>query len=554
MRFILASWLVLFHLPFCSFCAGQFASSTKATFTRADTLRGMLRPERTCYDVTFYRLEVKVDPSIKFIQGAVDIHFTAQTDFSRLQLDLFDNMEILNISYQGRSLPFQREFNAVFITFPQVKAGQNGVLTVQYAGNPVEAANPPWEGGFVWAEDRLGRPWVGVACQGIGASLWWPNKDHLSDEPDSMEIELTVPDSLMGVSNGQLVQVEEEAGWATYRWKVSYPINNYAVTVNVARYAHLKDEYESENHDEALPLDYYVLFYNRRRALGHFEQVKSILACYEQYLGKYPFWEDGFALVETPYLGMEHQSAIAYGNKYMRGYLGGMIPPGMNWDYVLVHETGHEYFGNAVSIKDLSEIWIHESLTTYLESLYVECMYGEAAAYSYLLGQRSYLENEEAILGPPDVNWENWDAPDHYYKGALMLHSLRQDIGQDSLWFGLLRTFYEKFRYKSVTTTDWINWVNDTTGQDYGPFFEQYLQFPDLPELDYSLLEKPDGLVFKARFKADVPNFHHRVTVAVGDELSRLKIGTAWKEYFLDNGRLDNFQLRTDLGLYIVDP
>jgi aminopeptidase N len=415
-------------------CQGQTPDpdDRMARFNRADTLRGMLRPERTCYDVTYYRLDIQVDPGKRFVRGAVDIHFRAMSDFEWLQIDLFKNMEIESIYYEGKALDFFREHDAVFIRFPQVKADRESSFRVRYRGQPREAPDPPWEGGFVWSKDRLGRPWVGVACQGAGASLWWPNKDHLSDEPDSMDIILTVPDSLMGIANGQLIEKVDNGAWTQYHWKVSYPINNYSVSVNVGYYAHLEDAYTSLE-EEDLDLDYYVLFYNRRRARPHLEQVKEVIRCYETYFGPYPFWKDGFALIETPYLGMEHQSGIAYGNKFMRGYLGGMIPPNMDWDYVIVHETAHEYFGNAVSVEDMAEIWLHESFATYLESLFVEYKFGKQEALKYLNGQRSFLENRKPLLGPKNVNWDHWSDPDNSYKGALMLNSLRHEIGSDTL-------------------------------------------------------------------------------------------------------------------------
>jgi len=532
-------------------CQGQTPGREQGerVFTRADTLRGMLRPERSDYDVTYYRLDIQVDPAERFIRGTVDIHFRALADFERLQIDLFQNMEIEAILYEGKALDFTREHNAVFIRFPQVKAEREGFFQVRYQGHPREAPDPPWNGGFVWSQDRLGRPWVGVACQGVGASLWWPNKDHLSDEPDSMDIFLTVPDSLMGVANGQLVEEVQRGPWTQYHWKVSYPINNYSVSVNVGNYAHLKDTYTNPEGEE-LDLDYYVLFYNRRRARPHLEQVKEVLRCYEAYFGSYPFWKDGFALIETPYLGMEHQSGIAYGNKFMRGYLGGMIPPNMDWDYVIVHETAHEYFGNAISVEDMAEIWLHESFATYMESLFVEYKFGKEEALDYLRGQRSFLDNREPLQGPKNVNWDQWSASDNYYKGALMLNSLRHEIGSDSLWFPLLRKFYETYRYQTITSEDFIEWVSGKTGQEYRPFINQYLLYPELPVLEHTLLEKQDGLIFKARFDSNEPGFSGRVYLMVGEERLSVQVHSRWQEFFLEGGTLDNVSLEEKKGLY----
>ncbi len=555
MRYTLfpASCLLFLTLMVGVSCQGQvpYGEKHKMVFTRADTLRGMLGPERSCYDVTYYRLAIQVDPGRRFVQGAVDIHFRAMSDFEWLQIDLFENMEIESILYEGETLDFTREQNAVFIRFPPIKSDHKGFFQVRYQGHPREAPDPPWEGGFVWSKDRLGRPWVGVACQGVGASLWWPNKDHLSDEPDSMDILLTVPDSLMGVANGKLIEEVENGAWTQYHWKVSYPINNYGVSVNVGHYAHLKDTYTSLE-EKDLDLDYYVLFHNRRRARPHLEQAKEVLRCYETYFGAYPFWEDGFALIETPYLGMEHQSGIAYGNKFMRGYLGGMIPPNMDWDYVIVHETAHEYFGNAVSAEDMAEIWLHESFATYLESLFVEYKFGKQEALKYLKGQRSFLENRRPLLGPKNVNWDDWSAPDNYYKGALMLNSLRHEIGSDTLWFSLLRGFYEAYRYQTITTDDFTAWVSAKTGREYRPFLNQYLLYAELPVLEYMLLEKQDGLVFKARFDSDEPGFSGRVFLTVGEEQVSLGVNARWQEFFLKEGTLQNLRIEEEKGLFVT--
>ncbi|MCB0636685.1 MAG: M1 family metallopeptidase, partial [Lewinella sp.] len=423
---------VFHHLALVA-CLGLLATSAAAqipafyrdyTFTTADTLRGALRPERTCYDVTYYGLHLRIDPRKQQLQGYVDIDFTAVANFSRLQIDLYDNMQIDGITFADVPLEWERDYQAIFVNFPEtVPAGTRGTLRVTYHGEPQTARMPPWDGGFVWTQDRQGRSWSAVACEGDGASLWLPNKDHLSDEPDSVLISVAVPKDLMCVANGNLREVEDEGAFTRYNWFVSYPINNYNVSVNIGHYAHFSDEYYAQDGD-TLALDYYVLDYNEARAREHFTQTKTVLAAYEHYLDKYPFWEDGFALIETPYLGMEHQSGIAYGNKYMRGYLGGMIPRGMNWDYIIVHESGHEYFGNSISCNDLAEMWIHESFTTYLESLYVEYTMGYKDAVRYLVSQRSSILNQEPILGPANVNWEDWQGSDHYFKGSWMLHTL----------------------------------------------------------------------------------------------------------------------------------
>lgn len=520
-------------------------------FTQADTLRGALRPERTCYDVTYYELRLRVYIEQKWIEGSVDIYYNALSSFEVLQIDLYHSMRIRSIEWEGQELTFERRKNAVFIDFPLQKAGSSGHFRVNYSGAPTEAPFAPWQGGFVWTTDDQGTPWVTVACEGDGASLWWPNKDHLSDEPDSMLISVVVPDYLQCISNGNLrLQTSEGRGFTRYDWFVSYPINNYNVTLNIGDYVHFSDTYQAGDGSE-LPLDYYVLSYNLEKAKKHFQQVKPTLACYEHYFGKYPFWNDGYALVETPYLGMEHQSAIAYGNRYLRGYMGGLIPSDMNWDYIIVHETAHEYFGNSLGCSDLSEMWIHESFATYMESLFVECQMGYAAAERYLQSQRPFIANKEPILGPPGVNWDNWKKSDHYFKGAWVLHTLRNAIGNDEQWFALLRDFYRQYTLQQITTDTVVQFVNRFTGTDYTAFFEQYLWYPGIPTLEYKAEQRGRNVRLTYNWRADVPGFKMPVLVE-GNGQRRWRINPEngrKKSTILENCNAEDIRIMKELFL-----
>ncbi len=516
-------------------------------FTEADTLRGMLRPERSCYDVTFYDLHLTLHPARRSLEGYVDIHFRALEDFERLQIDLYRNMRLDSILFQGQALSFQRQHDAVFVTFPRQPSGARGRFRVFYGGRPRVAENPPWQGGFVWASDPEGQPWIGVACEGDGASLWWPNKDHLSDEPDSLAISIAVPRGLMAVANGNLRTAWPEGqDMMRYQWFVSYPINNYNVTLNVAAYVHFQSTYASPANGDTLSLDYYVLPDNLPRARDHFRQVQEVLACFEQYLGPYPFWKDGYALVETPYLGMEHQSAIAYGNQYKRGYLGGLIPGDMDWDYIIVHETGHEYFGNSLSVADLAEMWIHESFTTYLESVFVEYTLGYDDALRYLRSQRPFIQNQQPILGPADVNWDDWNGSDHYYKGAWMLHTLRHTLRSDTLWWNILRDFYQQHAHSIVRTDDFIGLVNERTGRSYDAFFEQYLVYPDLPVLEYSLEETGSSLLLTCRWRTEVSDFRMPLAMEVPGGRRWIEPGPTWQTFRLPGLAPKDFRLPTD--------
>lgn len=521
-------------------------------FTRADTLRGALRAERTCYDVTFYKLTIEVNPNEKSINGTNEIHFNTMADFKLLQIDLFENLKIEKIVFQDKDLKFNRVDNAVFINFPKQLKGSQSKFTVHYNGQPTVAENPPWEGGFIWDKDDNNKDWVTVACQGVGASLWWPNKDHLSDEPDSMQTTIIVESDLMAVSNGRLKTKKNLPNNQTaYTWTVSYPINNYNLSLNIGDYTIIHDQYIAFDGSK-LDLNYYVFEKDQDKAKKHFKQVHKILLCYELYFGKYPFWRDGFALIQTPYLGMEHQSGIAYGNDFQKGYLGYGLPENMNWDYVIVHEAGHEYFGNSLSCTDMAEIWLHESFTTYMEALYVECAFGYKDAIEYMLLSRDApnISNKAPILGPMHVNWENWFDSDNYFKGAWILHTLRHVIDDDQLWFDLLKTFYEQHAYNSARTEDFTRLVNSCTGKNYDAFFDQYLRKAKLPTLFYKLEQIDKDLKITFKWNAETKGFN--MPIMIGDPKNYnwvIPFTTRWESILIQNLNISNFKIAEDLFL-----
>ena len=516
--------LLIFVLTLILFNAigfGQKPYFQNKKFTLKDSLRGALRPERTCYDVISYDLNIKVELDEKTIMGFVKVNFVAKEDFEWLQIDLDSTLNIYKIDYNQIELKYTRIGDAIFVQFPKIKKGHQHFFRVYWSGKIREAKNAPWDGGFVWDKDANGNHWVGVACEGDGASIWWPCKDHLSDEPDSMSISISVPNGYQAISNGNLISETNFGDSHTkFTWNVSYPINTYNVTMYIGKYEHFRDVYTAAD-GEKLALDYYVLPENLSKAKKHFEQVKGMLACYEKYLDKYPFWNDGFALVEAPYLGMEHQSAIAYGNKYKRGYLGGRNPKGIDFDYIIIHESGHEYFGNSVSCSDHAEMWLHESFTTYLESVYVECTYSYDEMLRYINNQRFQIFNSEPIVGPKDVNY--LDGQDNYFKGSWILHTLRNVIDDDAKWWAMFKGFYLQQKLKITTTEDFIRYVNKYTGNDFGAFFEQYLFNADIPTLEYQIepLDK-DSISVRYRWKADVSDF--AMPVKVGNKKKYLTI------------------------------
>ncbi|MGJ1203198.1 M1 family metallopeptidase [Sphingobacterium lactis] len=477
----------------------------KELYTKADSLRGELTPLRTCYDIQYYHLDVRVDVENKSISGTNLFKFKAVDAFNKLQFDLFDNLSVDKVEYQGKSLPFSREFNAVFVDFPStIEKGKVDSFTVHYSGTPIQATRAPWDGGFDWKQDSQGKPWVATACQGLGASVWWPNKDHQSDEVSSMLISVAVPNDVMNVSNGRLVKTEKlKDGYTKYHWKVDNPINNYNVALNIGDYAHFQETYSGEK--GPLKLDYYVLKENAKK-IGHLKKnAQETLKAFEHWFGPYPFYEDGYKLVETAHLGMEHQSAIAYGNKFNNGYLGNdgsRTGWGMKWDFIVVHESGHEWFGNNITAKDLADMWIHESFTNYSEALFIDYFYGKEASQAYVNGNRRGIQNNSPIQGPYNVNKEG--SGDMYNKGGVLHNMIRTMIDDDNKWREILRGLNSTFYHKTVDYNDILTYMNTHSGIDLTKTFEQYVQTNNIPTLE--VIENSPG-VFMIRWISAVKDF-----------------------------------------------
>tara|TARA_B110000908_G_C10250817_1_gene451929 strand:+ start:831 stop:2498 length:1668 start_codon:yes stop_codon:yes gene_type:complete len=503
----------------------QLLDGAKQKFTKADTLRGALRPERTCFDVNYYELNIDLAIEPRAISGSNKMFFTTIENFRTLQIDLFENMQIDRIIFKGKELSFHREFNAVFVEFrEELLVGSQEMIEIFYNGKPIVAKNAPWDGGFSWKKDEKGNDWIAVSCEGIGASLWWPNKDHLSDEPDSMRVSCTVPENLQFIGNGVLEQDTVYLGKRTMTWKVSYPINNYNVTLNIGKYVNFQDEYYSIEDSAKLILDYWVMPYNLEKAKRQFEQVKPMMAAHERYFGKFPFWNDNYKLVETPYLGMEHQTAIAYGNNYKTGYNGyDFSRIGLDFDYIIIHESGHEYWGNLISCGDIADLWIHESFCTYSEALYVEDLFGYKKSLAYINAKKPTIENKHKILGKYLVN-EEGDG-DMYNKGMLFLNTIRHIINNDELWFSVIKEMTTKeFAYKTINTNDIIAFFNKKTHQNFTSLFLQYLDYPNIPQLYYSVKkEKGNNYIISYKWLTDVNDFYMPVIIKVGEKEYRLE-------------------------------
>ena len=493
-----------------------------AQFTRRDSLQGGLRIERTSYDVKRYDLNITINPEQKSIKGFNDITFEVMVPTQKIQLDLFDNMKVDSIVWNTKKLKYNRDNDAVFIDFPEKLASKsNHKLKFYYSGNPRIARNAPWDGGFVFKKDSNGKDFIGVAVQGTGASLWYPVKDSQTDEPDNgASIKVAVPNGLMNVSNGRFLGSQDlKNGYTRWDWEVKNPINNYTITVNIADYVHIQDKMPD------LDLDYYVLRENEAKAREHFAEVKPMMECFQSKFGRYPFWEDGYKLVETPYLGMEHQSAVAYGNKYKKGYMGFDLSGtgvGMFFDYITIHETGHEWFGNSITSTDIADMWIHEGFTTYSETVFIECMKGYDDAMKYINGQARNVKNDKPIIGQYGVN--NEGSGDMYYKGSLLLNTLRHVIADDEKWWKMLYDYSETFKKKIITSDTVIDYFNKASGTDLTPIFRQYLYSNQMPIFIYKV--KGDYLYYSWDNVMDDFN----MPIDIGFEDKKIRLNPTLKE------------------------
>lgn len=496
------------------------------TFTRQDSLRGSITPERVWWDLTYYHLDISVNPDKRFIKGNNEIKYKVLESSNVLQVDLQEPMKITKVTQNGKELTVKSEGNAHFIELKenQVKGKEYSIL-VYYEGYPRVAKNAPWDGGFSWKKDTNGNHFVATSCQGLGASVWWPNKDHMYDEVKSMDISVRVPSNLMNISNGRLEKVEKhDDNTTTYHWGVKNPINNYGVNVNIGDYVHFSEKYQGEGGE--LDMDYYVLRDNLEKAKEHFKDAPKMMKAFEHWFGKYPFYEDSFKLVEVPYLGMEHQSSVTYGNKYLKGYLGGDLSGtgwGLKFDFIIIHEAGHEWFANNITNKDIADMWIHESFTAYSENLFLDYYYGKDASADYVIGTRRAIANDKPIIGQYDVNSEG--SGDMYYKGANMLHTIRQLINDDEKWRSILRGLNKDFYHATVSTADIENYLIKKSKIDLSKVFDQYLRTVKIPVFEYKI----EGNKLKYRWNNVVEGFKMPINILVNDEKISLKPTENWK-------------------------
>ncbi|MEO8172315.1 MAG: M1 family metallopeptidase [Sediminibacterium sp.] len=480
--------LTLFGFLCSGFAFGQLGE-TKEVFTHQDTLRGSLNADRTWWDVMKYSILVSPDYEKKAITGKVDIRFKVLGAGKRMQIDLQEPMELTKAFLGDKKMNYTRDGNAYFIEIPagmQLAKGSIQTLALGFKGDPKIAKRAPWDGGWIFQKDEKGRPWMTVACQGLGASVWYPCKDHQSDEPDNGAVlMITVPDTLVAVGNGRLIsKTSFEPGKMTWRWEVKNPINNYNLVPYIGKYVNFTDTVMGEK--GKLDMSYWVLDYNLEKAKKQFTQAKTMIHAFEYWMGPYPFYEDSYKLVDAPHLGMEHQTAVAYGNKYMNGYLGRDLSGtgwGLKWDFIIVHESGHEWFANNITSKDLADMWIHEGFTNYSETLFTEYVYGKEAGNEYNYGSRKGIRNDRPIIGPYGVNKEG--SGDMYPKSGSMLQSIRHAMNNDDKFREMLRFLNKKFYHKTVTTEDIQQVVSQYFGSSIEKIFDQYLRTTKIPVLEY---------------------------------------------------------------------
>jgi aminopeptidase N len=500
--------------------------------TKDDLLRGGYGPYRANNDLLFYHLTLRVDPVAKTIAGTNVVRFRMLKDGRKIQLELTPELSLDGVTFEGKAVNYARAemgSRSFYVEFPrELKAGEVAEVTVAYHGQPVTQGR---FGCFSFDKDKQGKPWITTACEGEGASVWWPNKDQWKDEPqDGMELDIAVPHGLMDVSNGRFVASKDLGdGYTEWQWRVHYPINNYDVALNVGEYQHWSGMHANKETGARTTLDYYALPEDLENAKVQFEQVPGMLDAYEHYLGEYPFDKDGYKLIEVPYAGMEHQTAVAYGNKFENGYYGhdwtgvGISP---KFDFIIIHESGHEWFGNSITAADRSDMWIHEGWTTYLEELYVEYRWGKADAIKYLNGLQPKVRNRQPIIPERGTNAEPTE--DQYFKGALMLNTLRSVIDDDPKWFADIHDFYQQFKYQTIMTEDVVAWWNKRTGMDLTAFFHEYLRHAALPVLELKF-DRAKGTV-AYRWSADEAGFTMPIKIGDRAHLTLVTpVTTEWK-------------------------
>jgi len=537
--------ILAFLVGFTSNAQGLLNKSENV-FTHQDSLRGSITKERSWWDLKYYHLDVKVNPADKTITGSNTVKYTVLTEYNKMQIDLQEPMQLYKVTQNGKELKFERDGNAFFIQLTEKQTvGETKEIVITFGGKPKEAVRPPWDGGITWKKDKNGKDFIASSCQGLGASVWWPCKDHMYDEVENMLISVNVPGHLTDVSNGRLQSVKKEKdGTKTFNWYVANPINNYGVNINIGDYVNFSEKYKGEKGD--LDCNYYVLKDNLAIAKEHFKDAPRMLKAFENWFGPYPFYEDSYKLVEAPYLGMEHQSSVTYGNEYKKGYLGHDLSGtgwGLKFDFIIIHESGHEWFANNITYKDIADMWIHESFTNYSESLFLEYYYGKDAGAEYIIGCRKNIKNDSPIIGHYDVN--NEGSGDMYPKGANMLHAIRQIVNDDAKWKSILRGLNKTFYHQTVTSKQIEDYINEQSGINFNRVYAQYLTTTQIPVFEYIFKNGTVGY----HWTNCVAKFDMPVRVKINGVETWLKPTTEWKSEKTTN---ENRTLEVDKDFYVT--
>jgi aminopeptidase N len=533
--------VLFFHFIFILSASAQRA---QRPLTRQDTLRGSVTPERAWWDVMHYDIVVNPIFDSKTIAGGVAIKFKVLKPGTRMQIDLQQPLEVSQVLYGDKELSHTRDGNVFYINLPTAPAaGTVQTIKIAYKGKPREAVNPPWDGGWIWKKDAKGRPWMSVACQGLGASVWYPCKDYQGDEPDEgASLTMFVPDTLVAVGNGRMVEKEARVNQTKYRWEVKNPINNYNIVPYIGKYVTWHETFKGEKGN--LDCDYWVLDYELEKAKEQFKQVPEMLSCFENWFGPYPFYKDGFKLVQSPHLGMEHQSAVAYGNEFKNGYRGTDLSGsgwGLKWDFIIIHESGHEWFANNITTNDIADMWVHEGFTNYSETIFTQCKFGIEAGNDYVIGTRKNIQNDRNIIGTFGVN--RGGSGDMYYKGGNLLHTIRHAIDDDALFKKILRGLNSTFYHKTIDSKDVEAYISKESGKDFSKVFDQYLRTTQIPQLEFKISSGE----LKYRWTECVPGFNLPLKVKAGND-TWIKPTTQWQTMNLPAGVND---MSVDRNFYI---
>jgi len=534
----------LVYSSFILFVFSISISFAQQKYTRADTLRGSITPEREWWNLNHYHLAVEIFPETKSIKGSNTVRYQVVNEAQILQIDLQDPLKITSAVQDGQALKIRKEGAAHFITLVKKQSpGNYEEVIIRYEGQPKEAIRPPWDGGITWQKDGNGNHFIASSNQGIGSSIWWPTKDHPADEVDSVLISVTVPKGLMDISNGRLVGIDVGSSTDTFHWSVVNPINDYGVNINIGDYVHFGEKYAGEK--GTLDMDYFVLRDNLEKAKVHFKDAGRMIEAFEHWFGPYPFYEDGFKLVEAPYLGMEHQSSVTYGNGYENGYRGTDLSGtgwGLKFDFIIIHESGHEWFANNITYKDVADMWIHESFTNYSEGLFVEFFYGKDAGQEYVRGTRTRIENKSPIIGIYGFNQRG--SGDMYYKGGNMLNTIREIINDDEKWRMILRGLNQEFYHQTVTTQQIEDYISLQAGIDFSAFFDQYLRTSTVPTLEHYF---SDDKTLNFRWTNCILSFDMPVDLELGETKVRINPTTQWKKLEVNQ----NSDVTVDLDYYV---